>query len=76
MTINLLLKKAEAFLLPHINGSNSRKQLATLLRDALSAGKVPNTDGKSLKGQRNLDALADKVVGKLLDLLKRQGVLA
>lgn len=74
-TVNLLFKEAEAFLLPHINGGNSRKQLATLLRDALSAGKVPNTDGKSLKGQRNLDALADKVVGKLLDLLKRQGLL-
>lgn len=74
-TVNLQLKKAEAWLLPHINGGNSRKQLATLLRDALNAGKVPNTDGKTLKGKRNLDAVADKIVGKLLDLLKRQGVL-
>lgn len=75
-TVNLQLKEAETWLLPHINGSNSRKQLATLLRDVLSAGKVPSTDGKLLKGQRNLDATADKIVGKLLELLKRQGVLA
>lgn len=74
-TVNMRLKEAEAWLLPHINGSNSRKQLATLLRDALSAGKVLDTNGKSLKGQRNLDAAADKTVGMLLELLKRQGVL-
>lgn len=74
-SFNMQLKEAEAWMLGHINGSNSRKQLATLLRDALNAGKVPSTDGKLLKGQRNLDAVADKIVGKLLDLLKRQGVL-
>lgn len=74
-TVNLRLHEAEAYLLSHINGSNTRKQLATLLRDALTAGKVPATDGKSLKGQRNLDAVADKIVGRLLDLLKRQGLL-
>ncbi|WP_397474212.1 methyltransferase regulatory domain-containing protein [Pusillimonas sp.] len=74
-SINLKLKEAEAFLLPHIDGSRSRKQLATLLRDALNRGDFPFTDGKSLKGQRNLDATADKIVGKLLDLLSRQGLL-
>lgn len=74
-SVNLRFQEAEAWLLPHINGANSRKQLATLLRDALSAGKVPSTDGQSLKGQRNLDAVADKIVGKLLDLLKRHGTL-
>ncbi len=74
-TVNLQLQEAEAWLLPHIDGVNSRKQLATLLRDALSAGKVPSTNGQSLKGQRNLDAVADKIVGTLLDLLKRVGAL-
>ena len=34
-TTNLQLKDAEAIVLTHIDGSNSRKQLATLLRDAL-----------------------------------------
>lgn len=72
---NLQLKEAEAFLLPYIDGTHSRRQLATLLRDALSRGTVPATDGKFLKGQRNLDAVADKVVGKLLDLFKRQALL-
>lgn len=74
-TINIQLKDAEAFLMPYINGEHTRKQLATLLRDALTQGTVPATDGKSLKGQRNLDATADKMVGKLLDLLKRNGLL-
>ena len=40
---------------PITPASEIAKQLATLLRDALTAGKVPATDGKSLKGQRNLD---------------------
>lgn len=74
-SVNVKLKEAEAFLLPYINGSHTRKQLATMLRDALSRGDFPSTDGKSLKGQRNLDATAEKIVGKLLDLLKRQGLL-
>lgn len=73
--INIGLHEAEALTLKHINGQRSRKQLTTMLRDALNRGDVVSTDGKSLKGQRNLDALADKIVGKLLDLLKRQGVL-
>ncbi len=72
---NIQLKEAEAFVLRHIDGNSSRKELATLLHDALNRGIVPNTDGKSLKGQRNLDATADKIVGKLLGLLKRQGLM-
>ncbi|MBV6273222.1 class I SAM-dependent methyltransferase [Alcaligenaceae bacterium CGII-47] len=74
-SINIRLHEAEALVLKNIDGQRSRKQLATMLRDALSRGDVVSTDGKSLKGQRNLDATADKIVGKLLDLLKRQGLL-
>lgn len=74
-TINISLKEAEFFVLHHIDGQCNRKQLSVLLRDALSRGEVPATDGKSLKGQRNLDALADKIVNRLLDLLNAQGVL-
>lgn len=73
--IAVTLKDAEHFLLQHMNGTHTRKQLATLLRDALHRGDVISTDGKSLKGQRNLDATADKTLGRLLDLLKRQGLL-
>lgn len=74
-TINVSLKEAEAFVLRNIEGQRNRKQLVTLLRDALNRGDVPATDGKSLKGQRNLDALADKMVGKLLEFLRAQGAL-
>lgn len=74
-SINIRLREAEALVLKNIDGQRSRKQLATILRDALNRGDVVSTDGKSLKGQRNLDATADKIVGKLLDLLKQQGVL-
>lgn len=70
-SVNIQLKEAESFLLPNMNGSLTRKQLATLLRDALHRGDVVATDGKSLKGQRNLDAIAEKMVNRLLELLKR-----
>ncbi|UYO94993.1 methyltransferase regulatory domain-containing protein [Pollutimonas sp. M17] len=73
--INLRLKDAEVFALRHINGNNSRKQLAALLRDALARGTVPDISGKFLKGQRNLDTVADRIIGRLLDLLQRQGLL-
>ncbi|MER1968563.1 class I SAM-dependent methyltransferase [Castellaniella sp. GW247-6E4] len=74
-TVNLQLKDAEAWLLPHIDGRHSRKQLATILRDALSQGIVPDNDGRSLKGQRNLDQKAGTLVKNLLDLLQRLALL-
>ena len=74
-TVNLQLKEAEAWLLPRIDGRHSRKQLATQLRDALGQGTVPDNDGRSLKGQRNLDQKATTLVKNLLDLLQRQALL-
>ncbi|WP_417276719.1 hypothetical protein [Castellaniella sp.] len=74
-TINLQLKDAEAFILSYIDGQHSRKQLATQLRDALHEGVVPDADGKSLKGQRNLGARADLILGRLLALLKSKALL-
>jgi methyltransferase-like protein len=74
-SVSLQLRHAEAFLIPYLDGQHGRKQLTVLLRDALNRGAVPALDGKSLKGQRNLDALADRVVNGLLDLLMRQGLL-
>src|SRR5690606_14060598 len=61
-SVTVRLREAEALVLKHIDGQRSRKQLAILLRDALHRGDVPSTDGKSLKGQRNLDAVADQIV--------------
>lgn len=74
-SVNVQLKDAETYVLPYIDGHHTRKQLATLLRDALHQGSVPGTDGKSLKGRRNLDATADLIVGRLLDLLRQLGLL-
>src|SRR5690606_24480414 len=74
-TIRPQLKEAEAFVLPYLDGTNTIIELRTRLRDALQQGKVAGTDGRLLKGQRNLDAKAQEILNKLLDVLKRSGVL-
>lgn len=73
--VNLQLKDAEAFILPYIDGTHTLLELRTRLRDALQQGKVASTDGKMLTGQRNQDAKAQEILGKLMDLLKRRGML-
>lgn len=73
-TVNIRLTEAEALVFSHMGENHTDVQLRTLLRDALQQGKVPGADGKLLTGQRNLDAKAQKIVNKLTDLLKRQGV--
>ena len=71
--INVRLKAAERFLLPLIDGTTSRRDLASKLTKAWHDGQVEGSDGQSLKGQRNLDARADKVVHQTLELLQRVG---
>lgn len=73
--VNIQLKEIENYLLPMINGEHTRKQLSTFVRDALYQGNIKSSDGKILKGQRNLDAIAEKTVLKLLNLLKRLAIL-
>ena len=73
-SVHIQLKEAEHYITQKINGIQNRKQLATQLRDALSQGVVPANDGTSLKGQRNLDPKADKMLGNVLNLLKRQAL--
>jgi Cyclopropane fatty acid synthase and related methyltransferases len=74
-SVNIKLHEAEAYILPYIDGARSRKQLITILRDALHNGRVPSTDGKPLKGQRNLDKLAETIFDKLTELLRRHAIL-
>ncbi|MBP6020438.1 MAG: methyltransferase regulatory domain-containing protein [Burkholderiaceae bacterium] len=74
--VNLQLKDAEAFILPYMDATNTVVELRTRLRDALQQGKVASTDGKLLTGQRNLDAKAQEILGKMIDLLKSRGMLA
>lgn len=73
-SVHIQLKEAEHYITQKIDGIQNRKQLATQLRDALSHGAVPANDGTSLKGQRNLDPKADKMLGDVLNLLKRQAL--
>ncbi|MCK2127350.1 class I SAM-dependent methyltransferase [Thauera aromatica] len=68
-------KPAERWLLPYLDGTQSEAQLRTRLRDALTQGRVPATDGQWLTGQRNLDAQAQTMVRRLLDFLRGQGLL-
>ena len=74
-TTKITLKEAEVFVISCMNGERSRKQLAVQLRDALHRGFVQSTNGDSLKGQRNLDAQAEKIVVRLLELLQYQALL-
>lgn len=63
------------YLLGQIDGQRSSGDLRTLARDALTAGRFPHPDGKSYKGARNLDPLAQDIVTSLLAGLRRAGLL-
>ncbi|MCH5052355.1 methyltransferase regulatory domain-containing protein [Pectobacterium aquaticum] len=74
-TINLKLNETEKYILPYLDGSRTVTELRALLRDALHHGWTPNTDGVSLKGQRNLDTVAGKILTNLLNLLHKTALL-
>ncbi|MFP3744367.1 class I SAM-dependent methyltransferase [Achromobacter sp. SIMBA_011] len=63
------------YLTRHIDGDHSAAELRTLARDALTAGRHPHPDGKSYKGARNLDPVAQEIVNSLLTALRRVGLL-
>lgn len=63
------------YLMRHIDGERSTAELRTLARDALTAGRHPHPDGKSYKGARNLDPVAQEIVNSLLVALRRVGLL-
>lgn len=54
-----------------IDGRRNEAALSKLLRDAWQQGSVLGPKGESFKGQRNLDALAQRFVRALLDILRR-----
>lgn len=74
-SIGLKLSPAELWLLQQHDGALKPASWRTALRDALHRGQFPGPKGESLQGQRNLDATAQGMVQRLLDLLKRQGML-
>ncbi|MGB3816253.1 methyltransferase regulatory domain-containing protein [Achromobacter pulmonis] len=63
------------YLLSQIDGQRSISDLRTLARDALTAGRFPHPDGKSYKGARNLDPVAQDIVTSLLAGLRHAGLL-
>lgn len=70
------LTEPEWLLVQHMDGTHKMPELRKRLIEAWQRGSVADRDGKSLKGQRNLEAKADKVLTDLLALLRRQGLLA
>ncbi|WP_341667008.1 class I SAM-dependent methyltransferase [Alcaligenes sp. SDU_A2] len=73
---NTQLTAAEHFVLQYmVKGGGSDVDIRRVLCDAWTAGRVPDNDGASLKGQRNLDAKAVKLVADLKQLLVRQGLM-
>lgn len=73
-TINPKLNLAELFAITQMQKGGTENQWAAALRDAMTAGKVPDVNGEYLSGQRNLDAKALLIVSHLKDLLRRNGV--
>lgn len=75
-TVSMRLNDAEAYAVSQMSGSLRNSSLRKRLRDALHEGIVPNTDGKFLTGQRNLDATAQRILNRLYRLLTQQGILS
>ena len=75
-TVSIRLSDADAYAVSHMSGRLRNTGLRKRLRDALHEGTVPNTDGKFLTGQRNLDATAQRILNRLYEFLTRQGVLS
>lgn len=63
---NIKLTEAEYFVLQHLaKGSGNEAEARRHLCVAWTAGRIPASDGSSLKGQRNLDVKAVKVAADL-----------
>lgn len=75
-TVSIRLKDAEAYAISQMSSKFRNTGLRKRLRDALHEGIVPDTDGKFLTGQRNLESTAQLILNRLYELLTRQGVLS
>lgn len=63
------------FVTPRLDGSRSKQDLRTELRDALHSGKVEDPKGRSVKGARNLEPIAQELLQAVLNSLKNTGLL-
>ncbi|MGB3436901.1 methyltransferase regulatory domain-containing protein [Achromobacter sp.] len=65
---------AQFWAMNQMDGQRNEAMLSKLLRDAWQQGGVPGPNGESLKGQRNLDALAQRFIRTLLEILRRHAL--
>lgn len=72
---NMQLTEPEWFITQQLATSTKQSGLRKSLIEAWQLGRVMGKDGNSLKGHRNLEAKADKLIKDLLALLERQGLL-
>lgn len=72
--ISLNLKPTEMFVLERFDGQHSMTAIRSQLCNALHDGLVPFVDGTSMKGRRNLEPQAQRVIQRLIDALIRAGV--
>lgn len=71
---NMKLTEPEWFVVQQLAQTQKSTELRKALIEAWQLGRVNDKDGSSLKGHRNLENKADKVIKDTLDLLIRQGV--
>lgn len=71
---NTKLTEPEWFVVQQLPHTQKNTELRKALVEAWQLGRVNDKDGSSLKGHRNLENKADKVIKETLDLLKRQGI--
>lgn len=72
---NVNLTEPEWFVTQQLAQTSKSVELRKLLIEAWQRGAVSDKEGKSLKGHRNLETQADKLIKDLLALLERQGLL-
>ncbi|MNX73129.1 bifunctional 3-demethylubiquinone-9 3-methyltransferase/ 2-octaprenyl-6-hydroxy phenol methylase [compost metagenome] len=73
--VRLPTDELSKFVIRHINGQTAVADLRTKLRDALASGEVTHPSGRSLKRVRNLDAVAQTLLGEAMNGLRSQGFL-
>lgn len=72
---NVKLTEPEWFVTQQLAITTNPIELRKRLIEAWQLGRVMDKDGNSLKGHRNLEAQADKLIKDLLALLERQALL-
>lgn len=67
--------EAARLIMRHIDGAKSVTDLRTLVRNALAEGRLEHPSGKSLRGVRNLEPVAQTIVTEVLNGLRTQGLV-